>query len=115
MPQFVSPSTGNIFQLNTTMVGQAEARAVCNQQGGHLAIYWTVQEQVWHCCCLGLSGRPVVAIRTCAMHVQLLLTCAPSVRLTHRGAHMQWPCLFEHICPHPYPHPHLPPPGLVKS
>jgi hypothetical protein len=46
VPQFVSPSTGNIFQLNTTMVEQAEARAVCNQQGGHLAIYWTVQEQV---------------------------------------------------------------------
>ena len=49
IPPVVSKSTGNIFQLNATMVGQEEAHMVCNSQGGQLAIYLTQQEQVGCC------------------------------------------------------------------
>ena len=59
IPQYVAPSTGNIFQLNGSMVTQAEARATCNAQGGHLAIFLTMQEQVG-----GWMLRPRRGLRT---------------------------------------------------
>lgn len=42
----MSNATGNIFQLNASMVTQEEAQKTCNAHGGHLAIYLSMEEQV---------------------------------------------------------------------
>jgi hypothetical protein len=81
----VSKATGNIFQLNNTMVGQEEAQAVCNSQGAQLAIYMSQQEQVgaasW-CCTPRRCGRVTPGLASA------LLRMAPRRRLVGptRGA-----------------------------
>ncbi len=42
---YVSPSSGSVFTLNTTMLTQAEAQRACNRFGAHLAVYTSAQEQ----------------------------------------------------------------------
>jgi hypothetical protein len=58
----VAPSTGNIFQLNGTLVTQEEARATCNAHGGHLAIFLTMQEQVGAGCSHHAGLYPTTAM-----------------------------------------------------
>ena len=44
-PEVMSSYTNQTFQLHTTAMEQQQAQAVCNQNGGHLASFSTLEEQ----------------------------------------------------------------------
>jgi hypothetical protein len=68
-PRFTSRFTNSTFQLATYPSTFSTAQMSCNQQGGHLALYQSVQEQV--------LPAALIAAHAAGLHCEVLVLRQP--------------------------------------